>query len=790
MVADLATNDASSTPYLQEIIAGSGGAISDIADANNPLFASAGAGFVIDPVGADVWINNSGQVAFHAVSDSMDWVGNGSSWTPVPASVYDVTNGSGVSPTINDSGVVAYIQNGPEASDAIDTWDVTTPTQSPTPVFSSYTEPYGHALDPTINANGAMVAYLESPPPGESAPAGYYEFDGPAGPGPTFVASGMAWYAAINECGKIAYDATESFNAAADASWPTSIDVDDPGMAPVTVVQAGDSLGGTTVQWLGFGREGMNDSGQVVFLADLTNNTEGLFLATPTTTTTLAVSAASSVYGQSVTLTADVSSNVPGVAAPGGTVTFMDGSTPLGTVPLDSSDTASLTTSALAVGTDPITAVYNGDANFAGSTSAVDDQLVGQAATLTTVVSSVSNPVFGEPVTFTATVAATPPGAGSPTGTVTFLDGSTVLGAGTLSTTGGITQAALTTTNLSLGSQVITASYAGDPNFAGSTGTINNIVVNPATATVRYVGQDTTTEGNWIGTYGRRAMTSSAARRAFQPTTRSRPAASRSIPGRPPPPTRALQVPGSSNRVAAVWYSATSFTVNMDLADGHIHDVELYFLDWDNKGRSEQVQISDASSGTVLDTETISSFSSGVYLDWQVSGNVVIKITRLAGANAVLNGVFIDASSASTTATASYLRQDATTQGSWIGNYGCRATTSSAARLACRPTTRSLPKASRPTFGRPPPPTRALCRFPVHPAEWPPSGIPRPVSPSMSISPTARRTTWNCTSSTGTARGGASRCSSAMPPRVKCWTRRRPRRSRAAFTWTGGSPGT
>ena len=76
----------------------------------------------------------------------------------------------------------------------------------------------------------------------------------------------------------------------------------------------------------------------------------------------------------------------------------------------------------------------------------------------------------------------------------------------------------------------------------------------------------------------------------------------------------------------------------MNLADGQTHDLELYFLDWDNKGRGEQVQISDAGTGTVLDTETISSFASGVYLDWKVSGNLVITITRQAGPNAVLNG--------------------------------------------------------------------------------------------------------------------------------------------------------
>ena len=232
---------------------------------------------------------------------------------------------------------------------------------------------------------------------------------------------------------------------------------------------------------------------------------------------------------------------------------------------------------------------------------------------------------------------------------------------------------------------------------------------------------------------------------------------------------RALQVPGSSNRVAAVWYSATSFTVDVNLGDGQTHDLELYFVDWDNKGRSEQVQISNASTGTVLNTQTISSFTNGVYLDWQVSGNLLITITREAGANAVLNGLFLDSTASPTpTATASFLKQDTTTEGSWMGTYGRRAMTSSAALPAFQPMTRSRPAASRPTPGRPLPPTRAPCKSRAHPTGWPPSGTPPPVSPSMSISATARRTTWSCTSSTGTTRAGASRCRSAMPARVRC----------------------
>ena len=216
------------------------------------------------------------------------------------------------------------------------------------------------------------------------------------------------------------------------------------------------------------------------------------------------------------------------------------------------------------------------------------------------------------------------------------------------------------------GTQSITASAGG------LVGSQTGITVSGAPATASFLQQDTTTQGSWIGTYGAQGYdivsgpTSLPASDTVTPkgqstytwtTTSTDP--------------RALQVPGSTNRVAAVWYSATSFTVNVNLGDGQTHDLELYFLDWDSKGRGEQVQLSDAGTGKVLATETISSFSNGVYLDWKVSGNLLITITKTAGANAVLNGLFLDSTTTPTpTATASFLEQDTTTQGSWIGTYG------------------------------------------------------------------------------------------------------------------------
>jgi len=148
--------------------------------------------------------------------------------------------------------------------------------------------------------------------------------------------------------------------------------------------------------------------------------------------------------------------------------------------------TATFSTSTLSVGAHSITASYAGNANFNGSTSAVLTQTVNKANTATTVASSVNPSVFGQSVTFTATVSVTAPGAGSPSGVVTFLDGTTTLGTGTLSATAPFT-ATFTTSSLAVGSHSITASYAGDTNFSGSTSAVLTQTVNKAntTSTVR-----------------------------------------------------------------------------------------------------------------------------------------------------------------------------------------------------------------------------------------------------------------------------------------------------------------
>src|SRR5207247_1549549 len=155
-------------------------------------------------------------------------------------------------------------------------------------------------------------------------------------------------------------------------------------------------------------------------------------------------------YGQAVTFTATITPVAPSTGVPTGTVTFKDGGIafPSGTVPVDNTGHASLTPATLSVGSHNITIVYNADTNYGGSSASLPTQTVNPANTTTTVASSANPSTFGQSVTFTATVAAVLPAAGTPTGTVTFLDGASSIGTGTLSG-GGV--ATFTTTSLAVG---------------------------------------------------------------------------------------------------------------------------------------------------------------------------------------------------------------------------------------------------------------------------------------------------------------------------------------------------
>ena len=213
------------------------------------------------------------------------------------------------------------------------------------------------------------------------------------------------------------------------------------------------------------------------------------------TTITVGSSAPTSAYGQSVSFTATVAAVTSSLPTPTGTVEFFDGTTDLGPGML-SGGVATFSIAALSVGNHAITAQYFGDGNFSGSTSTATAQTVNPAGTSTAVVASPSPSVYGQSVTFTATVTAVAPGAGTPTGMVTFMDGSVSLGIGTLGNTG---MATYTTSALAVGAHSITAIYGGDGNYTASSSVATPQTVNPAsTTTALTVTPGSTTYGQSV----------------------------------------------------------------------------------------------------------------------------------------------------------------------------------------------------------------------------------------------------------------------------------------------------
>jgi hypothetical protein len=162
---------------------------------------------------------------------------------------------------------------------------------------------------------------------------------------------------------------------------------------------------------------------------------------------------------------------------------------------LSASGVATFKTSALATATQSITAVYGGDANFTTSTSPSLTQTVDQDATAVKLTSSKNPSVYGQSVTFTATVRASSPGSGTPTGSVTFYDGATALATMNLSDA----TATYTTSSLSVGAHAITAVYSGDGNFETSTSAAVNQGVNQdKTATALSSSANTAAHGQTV----------------------------------------------------------------------------------------------------------------------------------------------------------------------------------------------------------------------------------------------------------------------------------------------------
>lgn len=182
------------------------------------------------------------------------------------------------------------------------------------------------------------------------------------------------------------------------------------------------------------------------------------------TETTLTSTLNPAPYGSAGTLKATVDEVAPSVLTPTGTVTFREGETVLATVPL-SAGVAKYALKTLSPGSYAITAAYNGAEGYEGSESSLT-QVITKAATELSLASTLNPAPYGSSATLKASVKAIAPGAGTPSGTVTFREGEAVLA--TVPLSGSTAKYAIK--SLSPGEHVITATYNGDANYEPSAG--------------------------------------------------------------------------------------------------------------------------------------------------------------------------------------------------------------------------------------------------------------------------------------------------------------------------------
>jgi Pro-kumamolisin, activation domain/Bacterial Ig-like domain (group 3) len=253
-------------------------------------------------------------------------------------------------------------------------------------------------------------------------------------------------------------------------------------------------------------------------------------------------------YGQFIWVDA-IPKGLSGVGVPTGTVAISDNSTPIATLPLNSTGQAFLAAGniptaadfnlviyqnigAFSTGSHSLTATYSGDASFNSTTAGPFAFTVSKITDTPTLATGETQITTGAPVTLTASFAAPSgftaggnsgnnrsPGLSGATGTVTFTDTvDGVLGtAPVLPTATFSATAVLTTTGIvTSGSHSITASYSGDNNYNSASSTaLTTVVVGTATATATAV----TSNGNPTTLGGRPTFTATVTGGSPQPTS-------------------------------------------------------------------------------------------------------------------------------------------------------------------------------------------------------------------------------------------------------------------------------
>ncbi len=206
------------------------------------------------------------------------------------------------------------------------------------------------------------------------------------------------------------------------------------------------------------------------------------------------------VVGQPTTLTALLDTqNSDDLNRPTGMVGFLDRTgnvnTLLGFAPVQPNNSLQVFQAVLPGVTFPnagehnIAAQYMGDSYWYGSVATILENVI-QANTSLDLTAPQSAAV-GASIDLAATVSVVAPGAGAPTGTITFYADANSVGSGSVDASG---TASISVSSLAVGSHLVTATYAGDNNSFGSSAA-TNLTITADSVTVMNLGDQTNTAG-------------------------------------------------------------------------------------------------------------------------------------------------------------------------------------------------------------------------------------------------------------------------------------------------------
>jgi len=196
-------------------------------------------------------------------------------------------------------------------------------------------------------------------------------------------------------------------------------------------------------------------------------------LPSGTATVTVTPSASSQIVNTALSVSGTVASASSGGTAPTGTVTISGGGYFASAAKTIAAATGAFSfaipANALLVGTDTLTVSYSGDPNYASSSGTATVTVTPPPTPTVTVTPASATVSASNPLSVPVTVAAPTSGGATPTGTVTLSGGGYTSTAGTL--VSGAYPFTIPANSLTAGSDVLTVSYSGDPNYSPATGT-------------------------------------------------------------------------------------------------------------------------------------------------------------------------------------------------------------------------------------------------------------------------------------------------------------------------------